>query len=208
LFRFAVPLRFHKPLWNPEGAELDEPYRLLPLALLDQQRTIADVRMAWSDEGLAFSLHMTGKIQQPWCREARLDESDGIQLWIDTRATHDIHRASRFCHRFAFLPAGGGQNGTLPIADQLVIHRARENARPVRPQQLKVRSHINPRGYALHGMLPAETLTGFDPGEHPRIGFNYAVFDRELGLQTFSAGSEFPYEEDPSTWATLELIKP
>jgi hypothetical protein len=33
------------------------------------------------------------------------------------------------------------------------------------------------------------------------------VIDRERGLQTFSTGPEFPYEEDPSCWAELRLIE-
>ena len=34
-----------------------------------------------------------------------------------------------------------------------------------------------------------------------------AVVDRELGTQTFSAPAEFAYQEDPSLWATLELVR-
>jgi hypothetical protein len=36
----------------------------------------------------------------------------------------------------------------------------------------------------------------------------YAVIDRELGEQAFIGGNEFPYREDPSLWATLELAPP
>jgi hypothetical protein len=61
-------------------------------------------------------------------------------------------------------------------------------------------------GYVLHAFIPAEALTGFDPQEHPRLGFNYAIIDRELGVQTFSAGPPLPYDEDPSLWATLEMV--
>jgi hypothetical protein len=43
--------------------------------------------------------------------------------------------------------------------------------------------------------------------EHPRLGFCYAVMDRELGWQTFTVGPEFPFAEDPSLWGTLELEK-
>jgi len=50
-------------------------------------------------------------------------------------------------------------------------------------------------------------LTGFDPQEHPRLGFNYAIIDRELGVETFSAGPPLPYDEDPSLWATLEMVR-
>ena len=62
-----------------------------------------------------------------------------------------------------------------------------------------------PDGYALEAFIPAEAMTGFEPQEHPRLGFNYAIVDRELGLQTFSVGHPLPYDEDPSLWATLEL---
>ena len=69
------------------------------------------------------------------------------------------------------------------------------------------RSRIQPDGYLLDAFLAAEALTGFDPREHPRLGFNYAVMDRELGEQTFSAGSPMPYQDDPSLWVTLELTR-
>ena len=39
------------------------------------------------------------------------------------------------------------------------------------------------------------------------LGFTYFVFDRELGQQYFSMGSEFPFASDPSLWGTLELVK-
>ena len=55
--------------------------------------------------------------------------------------------------------------------------------------------------------MTAEALTGFDPQEHPRLGFTYAVVDRELGEQTLGVGSPMPYQEDPSLWATLELVR-
>jgi hypothetical protein len=211
LFRFAVPVRRHDPIWTDRGVALDDSYRLPDLAALDrkstdEERRLADVRMAWSQHGLAFWVSVDGKSQAPWCRESRLDESDGLQVWIDTRATHNIHRASRFCHRFAFLPAGGGQKADQPVADQLLINRARENARPIRPRELQVVSKVTKSGYQLAAFVPAVTLGGFDPEQHPRLGFTYAVFDRERGLQTFATGPAFPFDEDPSCWATVELI--
>ena len=78
---------------------------------------------------------------------------------------------------------------------------------PVAAEQLPLRSEIGKDGYLLEAFLPAETLTGFDPQEHPRLGFNYAVLDRELGVQTFGVGAPMAYEEDPSLWATLELTR-
>ena len=210
LFRFAVPIARRDPIWMPGGVELDESYRLSNLAALDAgsdnaERAFADVRMAWSHEGLTLNVRVEGKKQAPWCRDSRLDESDGLQVWIDTRATLNIHRASRYCHRYAFLPAGGGQRQDEPAADQLLINRARENARPIRPRELQVASKVTKSSYWLAGFVPATALAGFDSQQHRQLGFTYAVYDRELGLQTFASGPGFPFDEDPTCWAVVEL---
>jgi hypothetical protein len=166
------------------------------------------VRAAWSEEGIAFAFKVGGKRQPPWCRASRPDDSDGVHLWIDTRDVHNVHRAGRFCHRFIFLPTGAGHRLDEPVAAWLPINRSREQPRPITEEQLKVRSELLQEGYLLEAFLTAEALTGFDPGEHPRLGFTYAVIDRELGEQTFGAGSPMPYRDDPSLWATLELVRP
>ncbi|MEM8865808.1 MAG: hypothetical protein AAGF31_09730 [Planctomycetota bacterium] len=212
LFQFAVPIGYRSPIWSKSGVLLDESYRLPDLAALDAgtasaESRFADVRIAWSEEGLAMIVKVTGKKQPVWCRDSRLEDSDGLQVWIDTRATHNIHRASKFCHRYIFTPGGGGRGATEPIADQLLINRARENARPVRPRQLQVASKIKEDAYAMALFIPAAALEGYDPAQYQSLGFHYQVFDRELGLQTFANGMEFPVDEDPSCWATLELAK-
>ena len=72
---------------------------------------------------------------------------------------------------------------------------------------LQARSQVKADGYKLECFIPAEAMMGYEPGEHPRLGFTYAVIDRELGEQTFSVGRPMPYHEDPSLWATLELVR-
>ena len=206
LYRFAAPvLRYDKP-WKPLGITLEEKHELINLSVLDGANPFASVRAAWSPEGLFFWVHVEGKSKSPWCRDTRLEDSDGLQLWIDTRDTHNIHRASKYCHRFIFLPGGGGRAFDRPTADQLLINRARENAPPIRPDDLQVANKIHATGYTLSAFVPKTALQGFDPSEYRRIGFQYAIADRELGLQGFSIGAGFPYEEDPSVWSTLELV--
>jgi hypothetical protein len=207
LFRFSVPCRYSGNLGGAQGSNLDERYRLASFAELDGKRAWADVRAAWSEEGLAFSIAVSGKKQPPWCRSNRPEESDGVQIWIDTRDVHNIHRATRFCHRFLFMPGGHGKQHSDPLAQWLPIHRARDQPRAIQSGDVKVRSQTQSGGYLLDAFLAAGALTGFEPQEHPSIGFNYAVVDRELGELTFSAGSPLPYREDPSLWATLELVK-
>jgi hypothetical protein len=206
-FRFSAPLLRRDPLWTATSKSLEEKYRLLAFGELDGRKPYADVRAAWSEAGLVFFVKVEGKRQPAWCREARIDDSDGFAVWIDTRDTHNVHRATRFCHRFMFLPGGGGRQLADPVADQLLVDRARENARPIRPGILQARSEKRVDGYLLDAFIPAEALTGFGPADHPRLGFAYAVYDRELGIQTYTIGAEFPFESDPGLWSTLEMTR-
>jgi hypothetical protein len=205
LFRYSATCLQQKPLWSASGAKLGEKHALPEFGQLDGETAIAQVRVGWSPEGLAVAIEVRGKRQPPWCRESRPDDSDGLRLWIDTRDTHNIHRATRFCHQFIFMPAGCGKGLDEPVAEQLLINRARENARPVRPGVLQVRRDKKPDGYRLEAFVPAAALTGFEPQDHPRLGFTYAVVDRELGEQSWCCPIELPYREDPSLWGTLEL---
>ncbi len=205
-FRFSADVRRKEPLWNAAPFVLDESYALPTLGDLDGRAAFAEVRMAWSAQGLAWQVTVDGKSTPPWCRDSRLEDSDGLQVWIDTRATLNVHRASRFCHRFVFLPTGGGSGSQGAVAEQLLMNRARENARPARARELEARSKVTATAYTLSAFAPAVALGGFDPAQQPRLGFTYALLDRERGLQTFASGPEFPYEEDPSCWAELRLV--
>ncbi|MFZ5833467.1 MAG: hypothetical protein ACOY3P_25555 [Planctomycetota bacterium] len=207
LFRLSVPCRQVQKLWTAQGAKLDETHRLPNFGELEGRAAWAEVRAGWNEEGLVFSVRVRGKKQPAWCRASRPEDSDGVQFWIDTRDVHNVHRASRFCHRFLFMPSGGGKKVDVPHAAILPINRAREQPRPVADGALQVRATITADGYTLDALLPAAALTGFDPAEYPRLGFHYAVIDRELGEQTFGPGSPLPYDEDPSLWATLELVR-
>jgi len=206
LFRFSVPCRRCDSLWSAKSAELGREHALPSFGELEGRPQFADVRSAWSPDGLLFTLRVSGKRQSVWCRSSRIEDSDGLHVWIDTRDTHNIHRASRFCHRFGFLPVGGTAAEDQPLGRLLVIDRARENPKSVADSALRVRAAVSAGGYSLQAHIPAAALTGFDPQEHPRLGFTYAVIDRELGWQTFSMGPEFPFDEDPSLWGSLELV--
>ena len=207
LFRVSVPCRHCEPLWPAKGPELGPEYTLPSFGELEGRPKFADVRAAWSHEGLRFAVYVSGKKQNVWCRSSRPEDSDGLHVWIDTRDTHNIHRASRFCHRFALLPAGGGRSETQPVARLLMIDRARENPKSVADSMLGIRATVRSGGYTLQAYIPAAALSGFDPSEHPRLGFTYAVVDRELGWQTFTMGPEFPIDEDPSLWGSLDLAR-
>ena len=206
LFRFAAPCLYADAEWS-SGVKLAEKHRLPCFAELEGKRPFADVRLAWSEAGLALNVAVRGKEQPPWCRDSKIEDSDGVQVWIDTRNTQNIHRAGRFCHRFAFLPVGTGRRLDEPTAALLAINRAKESPREIDPRQLRIKSDRKADGYVLEVHIPAETLTGYSPGEQPAIGFTYCVIDRELGTQTFTVGRELPFDEDPSLWGTLDLVR-
>src|SRR5262245_1211891 len=207
LFRFAAPCRYCDQKWSAAGLTLDESFRLPCFVELQGARPFADVRLGWNEQGVTLNLAAQGKQQPPWCRDSRIDDSDGIQLWIDTRNTQNIHRAGRFCHRFAFLPVGAGQRLADAVAVLLAINRAKESPREIESSQLKVRSQVQAGGYRLEAFIAAGALTGYSPADQPALGFSYAVIDRELGWQTFSVGPELPFMEDPSLWGTLDLVR-
>ena len=186
---------------------LEEEYRLPDLAAIDGRPAPADVRLAWNDDGLAFSVSITGKKRSLQCSAQHPEESEGVQLLIDTRDVHTVHRATRFCHRFAFLPSGGGGNKLEAVAAWLPIHRAREHPRAIPPGSVRVTSRVTRGGWELAGHIGVAALTGFDATQYPRLGFNYVVLDRELGVQTFAVGPPMPAHEDPSLWTSVELVE-
>lgn len=207
LFRFSVP--FRQTDWPDDvgQVELTNRYTLPSFGELEGRPLFADVRGGWHPDGLVFSTTVQGKKQPAWCRHTRLEDSDGLRVWIDTRDAHNIHRANRFCHQFVFLPSGGGRSMIDPVAEWVAINRARENPKTVAKGALQVTANRQHDGYRLRALIHASALTGFDPTDHLRLGFSYAVVDRELGWQTLSVGPEFPIVEDPSLWGTLEMGK-
>ena len=210
LFRVAYPCP-HVAGVPREGGDdlLDLPpaCRLDHFGDMDDKRPFADVRLAWNELGLGLQVEVRGKSEVPRGEASRPRSSDGVTLWIDTRDARASHRASRYCHQFHFLPAGGGPDRDEPAFVQAKINRALQDAPPAGPGEVLFRCAPRRGGYRLEAFLPAEVLNGFDPEQNPRLGVYYAVRDAELGEQTLAIGSDFPYAEDPSLWCTLELTR-
>ncbi len=207
LFRFEVRLQHSKMEWTSKGLSLPETCRLPSFGALAERPVFADVRMAWCAAGLGVQVSVAGKRQLPWCRDTRLDESDGFHLWIDTRCSPGIHRATQYCHRFLWMPAGGGPKRERPVAAWIPINRARANPKPIAPESLEISAAPRHDGYQLSGFVSTSSLTGFEPSDQPRISLYYAVVDRELGWQTLALGPEYPVLEDPSLWGEAVLEK-
>jgi hypothetical protein len=210
LFRIKYPCLFVPGFPCAKGddlLDLPEKCTLPGLARLQEKPEFAEFRVAWNDHGLGMAVHVRGKDRPVRSEAAKYRSSDGMSIWIDSRNVRDSHRASRYCHHFYFLAAGGGDDGELPTAGQTRIHRALADASLCQPSQLKVRKSNIKSGYRLECFIPAEAINGFDVELNNQFGFFYLVRDSELGEQSLGLGPEFPYAEDPSLWQTLELLK-
>jgi hypothetical protein len=174
---------------------------------MDGLKNFADVRIGWNQLGLGLQVEVRGKQQLAVGNPERPRSSDGVTLWIDTRDARTNHRAGRYCHQFHFLAAGAGAEHDEPAFVQAKINRALEDAPFAPASSVAFLMHPRKSGYTLEAFVPASALNGFDPDEHPRLGFFYSVHDDELGEQLLTLTPEFPFWEDPSLWSVLELTK-
>jgi hypothetical protein len=212
LVRMVHPCPYVKDMLK-EGArtgqlfDLPEAARLRNFAELDGTKNFAEVSLAWNEFGLAVQVDVIGKQQPPTGDGERPRSCDGLSLWLDTRDARASHRASRFCHHFLFLAAGRGSDRDEAFIAQAKINRAQQDAPQANLAEIPFRAHRLKSGYRLEAFLPAAVLYGFDPQEHPRLGVYYVVRDQELGDQFLSVNWDFPFSDDPSLWAVLELVK-
>lgn len=210
LVRVCHPCPYVKAMpRNKDDRLLDLPdaARLSTFAALDGGTDFADVRVAWNELGLGVQATVMGKEQPPAGDAARPATADGLTLWLDTRDARASHRASRFCHQFHFLAAGGGADKDAPAFAQTKINRAQQDAPLCGPADVAFRYFKLKGGYRVEAFLPAAVLAGFDPEQHPRLGVYYHVRDRELGDQFLGVNADFPVSDDPSLWEPLELVK-
>jgi hypothetical protein len=210
LVRVTHPCPYVKGMPQKKGdhlLDLPESARLTNFAELDGTINFADVRIAWNELGLGIQVTVTGKDRPPAGDAARPFGSDGATVWIDTRDARASHRASRYCHQFHLLPAGGGPDQDEPVFVQTKINRAQQDAPLASPGDVALRHLKVKGGYRLELFLPAMVLTGYDPEQHPRLGVFYHVRDQERGDQFLGVNGDFPFADDPSLWEPLELVK-
>lgn len=207
LFRWSFPIRLIPSLPHKTGRLLELPNecRIPSVTELDSQRDFADVRLAWNAHGLGVSVEVRGRTKKLECSAATPELSDGLTVWIDTRNTQGVHRATKYCHQFCLMPLGATRKNE-PVAVQIPLARSREDAVPADISLIQLKSAVERDGYWLEAWLPAEVFVGFDPSTSPRFGFHYQLRDRELGTQALAVGTEFPVASDPSLWQTLELV--
>ena len=204
LFRFSASCRYVARRWTRDGINLSAECRLPDLHALEAGKPgFADFRMGWNEQGLLFSVWMPMARPLPPSRTRADRDSDEISLWIDTRDVHDVHRATRYCHRFFIRIVG-----RYVQASMAPIQNSRGKPKEIDESLLRAMLVAESDRHRIDGFIPAAAMTGYDPVEHPRLGFNYEVRHWNWGEQTFSSASPLPFRTDPSLWGTLELAPP
>jgi hypothetical protein len=210
-FRLSIPCRRVDGVPKPGGKGLfDLPVgcRLPQTAKLDGKSPWAEVRLAWNPKGLAVVVRAEGTLDALGAAD-RPEGEYGVQVWVDTRDTRDVSRATRFCHRFdARLVAGTKGNTPSVTVHQRTIARAVADAPTARANLITTAIETSKAGWRLALFLPAEALNGYDPDTNRRLGFYYQVNDPERPAEFLGVGREFPVGENPSLWSTLELVDP
>jgi hypothetical protein len=208
-FRIAVPCPQIKnmPLGGRGGRLLDLPESsaLPDLKQLEGTTSWAQVRVGWNPGGLGIAVLAEGVSAEQ--RDGTRPEGFAVvEIWVDTRDTRNVARATRFCHRFTAVLKGGKSRGHLDVqVAQQKIGRANADAPMRSPDLILARAELFPTSWILELFLPAEALNGFDPELNRRLGVAYKVADFVREDQYFTVGADFPVGENPSLWSTLEL---
>lgn len=207
LFDFEFPLAYRAALPAITGRLRDwtDDERLVSLGELEGRKDFAEVWACWNESGLAVACRVGRKHTPLHCDPRAFWAGDNLRLCTDMRDTRNVKRATRFCQQFYFLPTGGGPRRDQPVAASTKIKRAREDAPLVSVGRIAVGSHVTKSGYALEAHIPGSCLAGFDPAEHPRVGFYYMLEDADYGQQYLTVGDDLYWYQDPSTWATVVL---
>ena len=188
--------------------DLADSCRLPETDRLDGKSPWAVVKTAWNPGGLAVEVEVETSLDNLLPPEF-LTAPYGLMIWVDTRDTRDLSRASRFCHAFEILvePLKGKSNSPVLKIRQKPIARAVADAKICDPQDIESRLEKLKTGYRIEVYLPAKVLNGFDPEINRRLGFAYLVTDPDREGQALGTGSPFPIGENPTLWSTLELVE-
>ena len=195
------------PRQDQRGGLLDLPAgcALPDLSSLDARASWASVRVGWNAQGLGIAILAQGRGSQT----ANPDRPEGfadVNVWVDTRDTRNVSRATRFCHRFAAHLKLSRDGKKLQVElSQRAIARAVADAPICSPDILSARADLTRGGWILELFIPAQALHGFDPETNRRLGFAYQVSDHDREDQFLGVGRDFPIGENPGLWATLEL---
>ncbi len=207
LFQYQLSVPRIDDLPRKKGGRLQLPdvARVFVPARMNEGSAGLDVKLAWNPAGLGMELAVHGKKQEISGRRHDLKHSDHVLVFIDTRHTANVHRATQFCTALQILPADEAVDDQptvqfIDIAQQRGTHRAQDT------KGVEIAVDTVSGGYRLELWIPAAQMPGFaETPEIGHLGFYVVVEDTELGQLPLSIGDDFPIAHDPSTWLQLNL---
>lgn len=208
LFDFRLPLKACESPSKKKTAsllKLSDQHKLFVPSTLNETPKFASVFAGWNLDGFGLKVCVEGKPEAPSGDSKDLSISDAVLLWLDTRPTGDVHRATEYCHHFAVLPADEQVKGQPAIVPQPIAQQ-RSTRIEFNAKQMSTNCKATKTGYEVEVWIPATQLHGYrEVSEIGRLGFHCVVKDGHLGDQSFHLSGDFPTGYDPSTWITLEL---
>jgi hypothetical protein len=204
-FNIAVPCRHRKTKPRIDGLLKDwqKKFILPDMVAVDGRNAFAEFYLAWNDAGIYLAMEVKGKANPITVEENQFWTADCLEVWFDMRDARAMHHASLYCHQFVFLPPTGAKGE--PLARQVDITRGSGKGQMDEPDGVTVASKKTESGYTLEAAISADALHGFDPVEHPRLGFTYHINDTHLGAQYWSIDKRFRFMDNPSMWGTVIL---
>ena len=204
-YQLSVPRMDDLPKKKGRPLQLPDTARVFVPATLNDGTASLDVKLAWNPDGLGIELVVHGKKQEVSGRRNDLKHSDYVSVFIDTRHTANVHRATQFCTALQILPSDEADDDqpTVQFVDMAQQHGTRLEQSSKRVL-LGVETVSD--GYRLEVWIPAAQIPGFaETPEIGHLGFYIVVEDTELGQLPLSIGDDFPVAHDPSTWLQLNL---
>ena len=205
-YQLAVPRIDGIPRVKGTLLDLPEASTLFVPSSLQGLDSHLQLRLAWNTNGLGLRVDVGGKKLTPSGRRRDLRSSDHIQVFVDTRHTANVHRATEYCSAVVVLPSDDDEDDQPTVAFvEIAQQRVTRNDRS--GNKCRAKLQLRNDGYSLELWLPASQLPGFaDVAEIGHLGFYLIVEDTELGQLPLSIGGDFPVSYDPSTWLQLHLL--
>ena len=204
-YQLSVPRIDDLPRKKGRGLQLPDTARVFVPATMNDGVERLDVRLAWNPDGLGMELNVRGKKLEISGRRSDLKHSDYVLVFIDTRQTANVHRATKFCTALQILPSDEATHDQ-PTAQFIDIAQQRGTHCEQDAKSVVLAVELVNDGYRLELWIPAAQMPGFSEApEIGHLGFYVVVEDTELGQLPLSIGDDFPIAHDPSTWLQLNL---
>lgn len=171
---------------------------------------LPNVFLGWREEGLYVAMEVFDDDIQGADPRGWWWTRDAAEWWIATRRPgKEQNYYDGYCHQFFFVPSEFPQNGVSGTVGRW--HRAGDNLTQhlVPHPEIRQVARVLPGRYVVEMLIPAGSLSGWDPTGEPRMAFNMHVRNWQNAIDHFwSAPKESQTQLRPNTWGNLYLLPP